>query len=284
VTPVTLSPRRKAAFMKKVIITIAPTGNVPTKKHNRHVPISPQEIAEDIFQCYQAGAVVAHIHTRDSNGNPTTDPVITADIISRVREKSDIIIQLSTGARGGSGPERGACIDLKPDMASLATGSSNFSASVNSNSPELIEHLGKKMIEHGVKPEIEAFDVAMITNIGYYLKKGAVKPPLHFNLVMNVPGSISGTPKNLLHMAEQLPQGSTFTVTGVGKAHVDMITMGALLGGNIRVGLEDVLFYSDESGELASNVMLVERAVRIVHALGREIATVQEARDMLGLP
>jgi len=147
----------------------------------------------------------------------------------------------------------------------------------------LIEYLGKKMIEKGVKPEIEAFDVGMITNIGYYLKKGAVKPPLHFNLVMNVPGSISGTPKNLLNMVEQLPQGATFTVTGVGKAHVEMITMGALLGGNIRVGLEDVLLYSDESGELAANVMLVERAVRIVHALGREIATVQEARSILGL-
>jgi 3-keto-5-aminohexanoate cleavage enzyme len=269
--------------MRKIIITIAPTGNVPTKKLNRHVPISPQEIAEDIFQCYKAGAAIAHIHTRDENGSPTTNPVITQDIMTRVKERCDIIIQLSTGARGGSGQERGVCIDLKPDMASLATGSSNFSASVNSNSPELIESLGKRMIENGVKPEIEAFDVAMITNIGYYLKKEAVKPPLHFNLVMNVPGSISGTPKNLLHMAELLPQGSTFTVTGIGRAHVDMITMGVLLGGNIRVGLEDVLLYSDESGELASNVMLVERAVRIVHALGHEVATVQEARSMLGL-
>jgi len=269
--------------MRKIIITIAPTGNVPTKKLNRHVPVSPQEITEDIFQCHKAGAAIAHIHTRDENGRPTTNPLITQDIMTRVKERCDIIIQLSTGARGGSGLERGACIDLKPDMASLATGSSNFSASVNSNSPELIEYLGKKMIENGVKPEIEAFDVAMITNIGYYLKKEAVKPPLHFNLVMNVPGSISGTPKNLLHMAELLPQGSTFTVTGIGRAHVDMITMGVLLGGNIRVGLEDLLVYSEETGELATNVMLVERAVRIVHALGHEVATVQEARSMLGL-
>lgn len=269
--------------MRKVIITIAPTGNVPSKKLNRHVPISPQEIAEDVFRCYQAGAATAHIHTRDKEEKPTTDTAITQEIIGRIKEKCDIIIQVSTGARGGSGVERGACIDLRPDMASLATGSSNFSTQVNGNPPELIEYLGKKMIENGVKPEIEAFDVAMITNIDFYIKKKAVKPPLHFNLVMNVPGSIGGTPTNLLHMAEQLPKGSTFTVTGVGRAHVDMITMGVILGGHIRVGLEDVLFYSNESEEPASNVMLVERAAKIIRILGCEVATVQEARNILGL-
>lgn len=269
--------------MRKVIITVAPTGNVPTKKDNPHVPISPREIAEDILTCFQAGAAIAHIHTRDAEGKPTTDSAITREIVERVKDKCDIIIQLSTGARGGTGPERGACIDLKPDMASLATGSSNFPAAVNSNAPELIEYLGKKMIENGVKPEIEAFDVAMITNIGYYLKRKALQPPLHFNLVMNVPGSISGTPKNLLHMVELLPPGATFTVTGIGRAHVDMITMGILLGGHIRVGLEDVLVYGDQSGRPASNLMLVERAVHIVHALGHEVASPAEARRLLGL-
>jgi 3-keto-5-aminohexanoate cleavage enzyme len=134
-----------------------------------------------------------------------------------------------------------------------------------------------------VKPEIEAFDMAMITNIGFYLKRKAVQPPLHFNLVMNVPGSISGTPKNLLHMAEQLPPEATFTVTGVGKSHVDMITMGVVLGGHMRVGLEDVLLYAGESGRLATNVMLVERAVGIIQAMGHQVATVADARRILGL-
>lgn len=269
--------------MRKVVITIAPTGNVPTKKDTPHVPITPQEIADDIFKCYQAGASVAHIHTRGEDGKPAINLKITKEIVERVKEKCDIIIQLSTGARGGSEHERGQCLDLKPEMASLATGSSNFPTSVNSNSPQLVEYLGKKMIENGVKPEIEAFDVGMITNIGYYLRNGAVKPPLHFNLVMNVPGSISGTPKNLLHMAELLPKDATFSVTGIGKAHVEMITMGIILGGNIRVGLEDLLVYNYDSGELASNLMLVERAAKIVRALGHEVATAQEAREILSL-
>ena len=270
--------------MRKVIITVAPTGNVPTKELNPHVPLSPPEIAADIFACYQAGATIAHIHTRDAEGRPTTDPAITREIIDRVRSRCDVIIQLSTGARAGSGMERVGCIDLKPEMASLATGSSNFPASVNSNPPDFIEYLGKTMIAAGVKPEIEAFDVAMITNIGFYLKRKAVQPPLHFNLVMNVPGSISGTPKNLLHMVEQLPPGATFTVTGVGKSHLDMITMGVVLGGHVRVGLEDVLFYSSQTSRLASNVMLVERAARIIRILGHEVATVDDARRILGLP
>jgi len=269
--------------MRKVIITVAPTGNVPTKKDTPYVPITPEEIAADVFKCYQAGASVAHIHTRGEDGKPAVNINITREIVERIREKCDIIIQLSTGARGGTEYERGECLELKPEMASLSTGSSNFPTSVNSNSPQLIEYLGKKMIENGVKPEIEAFDVAMITNIGFYLKNGTLKPPLQFNLVMNVPGSISGTPKNLLHMYELLPKDATFTVMGVGKAHVDMITMGIILGGNVRVGLEDVLVYSYETGELATNLMLVERAAKIIRDLGHEVATVQEARKILGL-
>ena len=188
--------------MRKVVITIAPTGNVPNKKLNPNTPITPDEIAEDIYRCYKAGASVAHIHARDREGNPSADPKIFEEIVAKVKEKCDIIIQLSTGARAGQGMERADCIDLKPDMASLATGSSNFATAVNDNPPELIKYMGKKMIENGVVPEIEAFDVGMISNIGYYVNSGAIKVPLHFNLVMNVPGSISGTPKNLLHMVE----------------------------------------------------------------------------------
>lgn len=269
--------------MRKVIITVAPTGNVPTKEDNPYVPVTPDEIAEDIYKCYLAGAAVAHIHARDENGKPTADPKVFEEIVRKVREKCDIIIQLSTGARAGKGKERGACIELKPEMASLATGSSNFPTAVNENPPELIEYLGKKMLENGVKPEIEAFDVAMITNVDYYIKKGVIKPPLHFNLVMNVPGSISGTPKNLLHMVELLPPGSTFTVTAVGKSHVDLIAMSIILGGHVRVGLEDVLLYSYEPKVPATNEMLVKRAVQIIKDLGREVATPEEARKILSL-
>jgi len=268
--------------MNKLIVTIAPTGNVPTKEENPNVPLTPDEIAEDVCRCCQEGAAIAHLHARDKNGRPTADPEVFEEIVGKIRAKCDIIIQISTGARGGKTmEERGAPLDLKPEMASLATGSSNFVAGVNANPPELIEYLCRKMLDNGIKPEIEAFDVAMISNAEFFAKKGLIKAPMHFNLVMNVPGSIKGTPKNLLHMREILPEGSTFSVTGVGNAHVQMITLGIALGGHVRVGLEDVLEYS--RGVLPSNGELVRRAVRISTAYGREIATAGEARRILGL-
>lgn len=268
---------------QKVIITVAPVGSVPTKKDNPHTPITPQEIAKDVIECYKLGASVAHIHARDKDGRPTTDKKIYREIKSLIERECNIIIQFSTGSRTGNHFERGACIDLKPEMASLSTGSSNFSDRVNINPPELIEYLAKKMYENGVVPEIEVFDISMIDNAKYYLKKGILKPPLNFNLVFNVPGSMSGNPKNLLHMVEILPENSTFSVTAIGRMQTDLITMGILLGGNIRVGLEDNLIYSYHDKTLGTNAMFVERAVRIIRELGREVAQPDEAREILQL-
>lgn len=268
--------------MDKLILTVAPTGNVPTKKDNPNVPITPDEIAEDVYQCYREGAAIAHLHARGRNGQPIADPEVFKEIIEKVRARCDIIIQISTGARGGKTmEERAAPLDLRPEMASLATGSSNFASGVNANPPELIEYLCRKMLANGIKPEIEAFDVAMISNAEFLAKKGLIKTPMHFNLVMNVPGSIKGTPRNLWHMIDILPQGSTFTVMGVGSVHIQMITLGIALGGHVRVGLEDVLEYSP--GVSASNVELVKRAVRLATEYGRQIATPDEARKILGL-
>lgn len=269
--------------MQKLMITIAPTGNVPTKADNPHVPITPAEIAEDVYQCYQAGASIAHLHARDNEGRPTADPMVFAEIIRCIKDKCDIVIQISTGARGGTSmEERAAPLALEPEMASLATGSSNFPYQINANSPELITHLCKVMLERNIKPEIECFDVAMITNGEYLANKGLLKTPMHFNLVMNVPGSVKGTPKNLFHMVEMLPDDATFSVMGVGNAHVQMVALGLALGGGVRVGLEDVLYY--KPGVYATNLMLVERVVAMAKAYGREIASPDEARDMLGLP
>ena len=268
--------------MDKVIITIAPTGNVPTKELNPYVPITPDEIAEDIYKCYEEGAAVAHIHVRDKSGNPTADPNVFKEVLDKVRSKCNVVRQISTGARGGKTyEERSAPLDLKPEMASLATGSSNFPTQVNANAPDFIEFMAKKMLDNGIKPEIEAFDVAMISNAEFLASKGVIKTPMQFNLVMNIPGSVKGTPKNLFHMIEILPKGSTWTVMGVGTAHVQMISLGIVLGGNVRVGLEDVLEYS--KGVPASNVELVKRAVRIARAYGRVPATPDEAREILGL-
>jgi 3-keto-5-aminohexanoate cleavage enzyme len=268
--------------MNKIIITVAPTGNVPTKKINPNTPITPDEIAEDIYQCYREGAAVAHIHARDENGEPTGNIEVFQEIVQKVKEKCDIIIQLSTGARGGKTyEERGACLDLKPEMASLATGSSNFATQVNSNPSDFIQYLAKIMLENNIKPEIEAFDVAMISNAEFLIEKGLLRKPVQFNLVMGVPGSIKATPKNLFHMVELLPKEVTWSVLGVGKEHLQIIGLGIVLGGNIRVGLEDVLEMSE--GVPASNIELVKRAANLAKAYGRIPATPDEARKMLGL-
>jgi|SRR5665648_127464 len=270
--------------MEKLIIAVAPTGNVPTKKMNPNTPITVREIVDNIKQCADIGASIAHIHVRDENQKPTSDRVIFKKILDLMdQEKVGIIRQLSTGARGGENNVewRGQMLDLNVQMASLATGSSNFPTSVNANSPELIEALATKMFNNGIKPEIEAFDLAMISNAKYLMKKGILKGPLHFNLVLNVQGSIEGTPKNLMYMVDSLPEGSSWTVTAIGRCHVQLITMAIAMGGHVRTGLEDIVEY--ERGIPASNAMLVERVVKIANAVGRPIATPQDVREMLSL-
>lgn len=269
---------------EKLIITVALTGNVPTKEINSNTPITVDEIVEDIIKSREAGASVAHIHVRDENGVPTCDRKLYKEVLDKLKERNcDIITQLSTGARGGGNTAewRGQMLDLNAEMASLSTGSSNFPSQVNANSFELIRELAEKMYANNIKPEIEAFDLGMIDNAAYLLKEGVLKAPLQFNLVMNVRGSVKGTPRNLLHMVESLPEGSTFTVSGIGPSQIPMLTMAILLGGHVRTGLEDTVLY--DKGVLATNQMLIERIVRITKELGREIATPDEARIILGI-
>ncbi len=264
----------------KVIVTIAPLGNVPTKDLNPYTPITIDEIVETTYRCHEAGASIVHIHARDNDGNPTTDSLIFENIIDRIKSCCNIITQVSTGARGGSTlEERSAPLCVKPEMASLATGSSNFSNSINANSPDLIKGLSQIMIDFNIKPEIEVFDASMISNAEYLEKSGLLQRPLHFNLVMNVPGSIKGTPANLFHLYNLLPENSTFTVSGIGKSHSQMINTGLSLGGNVRVGIEDVIEL--KKGQPVSNLFLVERVVGIIKAMGKEVATPDEAREIL---
>ncbi len=270
--------------MEKLIITIAPTGNVPTKELNPNTPVTVEEIVKDVKECQKIGASVAHLHVRDENAQPTSDRTIYNKLIQAIdKEKIDIIKQLSTGARGGENnlENRGQMLDLNVEMASLSTGSSNFLSSVNANSPDLINELSAKMIENNIKPEIEVFDCAMINNAEKLLKKGILKGPLHFNFVMNVPGSIKGTVKNFMHLYESLPEKSTFTVSGIGYSQIDMLTMAILMGGHVRTGLEDVLKLKDSS--VASNTTLVNQIVQIANAIGRDIATTKEAKEILSL-
>ena len=269
-------------MMEKLIITLAPTGNVPTYELNPHSALKLDQIVEDVKKCKAAGASVVHLHVRDETLTPTSSREEYKKLLEKLKDVH-MIKQLSTGARGGENTIewRGQMLDLEADMASLSTGSSNFPTSVNANDPKLIKGLAKKMLDNGLKPEIEVFDVSMINNAVYLMKKGYIKGPLHFNMVMNVPGSIKGTPKNLMFMVDSIPEGSTWSVSGIGNAQIQMITLAILLGGHVRTGLEDVLMYDADT--YATNEMLVKRVVRIAKELGREIATVEEARKILSL-
>ncbi|HBH13573.1 MAG: Uncharacterized protein XD91_1447 [Clostridiales bacterium 38_11] len=270
--------------MNKLIITIAPTGNVPTKKLNPHSPLTTDEIISDIKKCVALGASIAHIHVRDENMNPTSDRKLFKDVLDRLDEdKVNVIKQVSTGARGGENTVewRGQMLDLNAHMASLSTGSSNFPKGINANSFDLIEALASKMYANNLKPEIEVFDTAMLFNAIKLCKKGVLKAPMHFNFVMGVPGSMPGTPKNLMFLADNLPEGATWTVCGIGKAQVPIITMAIAMGGHVRTGLEDLVYYDQDV--LATNEMLVQRVVNIANAVGRDIATVEEAKEILSL-
>lgn len=271
-------------MLDKTIITIAPTGNVPTKDMNPHLPVTPREIADQIYQCWQEGAAVAHIHARDKEGKPTSDVGVYREILACLKEKSecDIIIQLSTGGRAGNSfRERGQMISLGPEMASLSTGSSNFPNKANLNDPETINYLAGEMRKYNCKPEIEVFDTAMLANALQLVKKGVLAWPLQINLVLGVPGSLPASYKNLFFLYESLPHGVSWTITAIGKDHVALSTMALALGGNVRVGLEDNIFY--EKDVHATNVSLVRRIKAIAQAMGKEIASPREARKMLGL-
>ena len=269
-------------MMKKLIVTLAPTGNVPTRETAPAAPLTPDEIVREIKDAEEMGVAVAHIHVRDENLKPTTDRSIYKTVLDKLDEAGvKLIRQLSTGARGATGLQRGAMLDLPAEMASLSTGSSNFAKGINANDFELIEALADRMYANNIKPEIEVFDASMITNAVFLQKKGVLKGPLQFNLVMNVPGSITCTPRNLQYLVDSLPEGSTWQVSGIGSSQVTLLTIAIAMGGNVRTGLEDVLTMS--KGVPATHKMLVERVLRIAEAVGRPIATADEAREYLSL-
>jgi 3-keto-5-aminohexanoate cleavage enzyme len=269
--------------MQKLIITVAPTGSVPTKKITSHVPITPEEIFETGIRCEQLGAAIIHVHARNPvDETASTDYAVFEEIHSGLKARTKLIIQISTGGRAGMAyEERNERLKLRPEMASLTTGSVNFPNSVYANSPELIEDLAADMQRLGIKPEMEIFDVSMVNNAMALVGKKLVRPPLHFDFVLGLKGALPASIENLVHLKNTIPSGATWTVAGIGPAQLPMAAYAILMGGHVRVGLEDNIYY--RKGELASNEQLVERVVQLAEVLGREIATPDEARDILAL-
>lgn len=281
---------------KKTIITAALTGAWPKKENNPAVPITPSEIADDVYAVWKAGAAIAHLHMRDDEGDGIMDQARFEETVKLVHERypeCDIILNLTTSGASFKNPAtddtRLAHItSIKPEMASFDCGSMNWMHSgLFLNTPEFLERSGKLFQETNTKPEIECFDPGMIGNAAYYIKKGVLKTPVHFQFCMGCANGIPGSVKNLLFMketAETLVGKDNFTWScfGVGHAAMDMLYAATALGGGIRVGLEDNVLY--KKGVLAeSNAQLVERAKRVIEEYGNEVATPAEAREILGI-
>ncbi len=270
--------------MEKLIITIAPTGSVPKKKDTPYLPITPDEIAETAYLCEQEGASVIHLHCRDENENPTSDYEIFQETVDKVRSRTELVIMVSTsGVAGKSDSDRAEPLRTNPELASLTTGTLNFSGRTPSiiymNSWETVTFLAREMLKRNIKPELEAFDVGFIFQGKKLVQQNLVKSPPLFQLVLGVDGGIPGTPDNLLHMIRQLPEEAIFTVAGIGRTQLDMSTLSIIQGGHVRIGLEDNIYYS--KGKLAPNEDFVARTVRIAQDLGREVATPDEVRSTL---
>ena len=281
------------ALKNKVIITAAVTGAWPKKENNPNVPMTPQEIADDVYACWKAGAAVAHLHMRDDEGNGTMDTAKFEETVNLIHTKypdCDIVLNLTTSGDIHADDEiRVAHVKkLKPEMASYDCGSMNWlNSGLFLNTPKFLTDCGLLFQELGVKPEIEAFDPGMIGNAAYYIKKGVLKTPVHFQFCMGCANGIAGSMKNLIFMKETADElvgkgNYTWSCFGVGHSAMEMLYGAVALGGGIRVGMEDNVMYA--KGQLAeSNVQFVERAAHVIREYGNEVATPAEAREMLGL-
>jgi uncharacterized protein (DUF849 family) len=253
------------------------------------VPITADEIAADVVTVAKAGAAVAHIHVRDEAGVNTMDPEIFVGVVNAVREAVkkagvDIALNLTTSGSKFTDEWRiGHLPILKPEMCSYDPGTMNWANSfVFLNAPAFLEKLGKTAQELEIKPECEIFDAGMIGNVDYYVKKGVLKTPLHYQFVLGVPGGMPGNIESLAYLLPKIQSGSTWSITGIGRSSMPM-NLAALSAGcdGLRVGLEDNINLS--KGVLATNAQLVEQAIALAKAAGREIATAAEAREILGL-
>jgi len=274
---------------KKLIISCALTGVGTTKEQAPAVPITPDEIAADVVAVAKAGAAIAHIHVRDENGKNSMETELWVRVVNKIREEMykhgvDIVLNLTTSGSAWPEDKRVAHLPiLLPEMCSYDPGTMNWANSyVFLNTPQFLERLGKMCQELQIKPELEIFDAGMLGNVEYYLKKGILKEPLHYQFVLGVPGGMPGNAETVAYMLPKLPKGSTWSITGIGRAHMPCMLIGLAEGATgLRVGLEDNVLL--DKGVPATNVQLVERAVKLARIANREIATAQEAREILGL-
>lgn len=271
---------------RPVIFAVAITGSIPRKAHNPAVPVTPEEQIESTHAAYEAGASLAHIHVRSADESSSSDPDLFARVQEGLRKHCpDMIQQFSTGGRGRDPAERGSSLSLKPDMASLATGSVNFKTIIYENEPQLIDALAEAMLEYEIKPEIEIFDLAMLYNAADLVERGLLKAPAHVQFVLGIPNALPPRRKMLEFLLSELEEvlpGATWTAAGIARHQIEMARWSLELGGHVRTGLEDNIKLDRET--LApSNAALVEQCVALCEEYDTRPATPTEAREMLGL-
>ena len=272
---------------RPTVISVAITGSLPQKANNPAVPITPEEQIESTHAAFEAGAALVHIHVRDDQGRPSSDPERFARVQEGVRKHCPgMIVQFSTGGRGRGLSERGSMLYLKPDMASLATGSVNFPTSIYENPPDFVEDLAKDMIGRGIKAEVEVFDVAMLYNAAELVKAGLLRAPAHVQFVMGLKNALPARRELLEFLVSELASvlpGATWTAAGIGRHQLTVNHWSLELGGHARTGLEDNVRFDNE--RLArSNAELVARVATLANEHGRPVASPAEARQILGLP
>lgn len=271
--------------MEKLIITAAICGAEVTKEHNPAVPYTVEEIVREAVSAYDAGAAIIHIHVREDDGTPTQSKERFNVCMAAIKkERPDVILIPSTGgAVGMTAEERLQPTELFPEMATLDCGTCNFGDEVFENTIPMIRAFGKRMIENNIKPEYECFEMGHLDTALRLAAKGEVPgAPMQFNFVLGVPGCAPATVENLVWLVKNIPAGSTWTATGIGRSAFTLAAPAIVMGGHVRVGFEDNLYLS--RGVLAkSNGELVDKVVQMAKLLGREIASPADARRILGL-
>lgn len=269
-----------------VIITVAITGAVPRKKDCPGLPVTPTEQIEETHKAYEAGASLVHIHVRNPDETPSSDPDLFAQVQEGVQKHCpDMIIQFSTGGRGRDQSARGSMLFHRPDMASLATGSTNFPVGIYENPTDFVEGLASEMLKYEIKPEVEIFDLAMLYNAANLVKKGLLLPPPHVQFVMGVPNAMPVRRTILEFLIKELNDvmpNATWTAAGIGKNQLVVNEWALELGGHVRTGLEDNIRF-DETRLAKDNAELVGRLAKMARDRGRPVATGAQARQLLGL-
>lgn len=268
--------------MQPLILTVAAVGAELTPAQTPHLPVTPAQLGRTAARCREAGASIIHVHCRNDDGTNTSDPARFAEALAAIRRESDLIVQFTTGgAIGMSAAERAAPLALAPEMATLTCGTVNFGEEIFENGFPLMRGILREMRRYGVRPELEIFDAGHLANAKRLATEGLLEFPQHFDFVLGVPGGLDASVPHLVDLVRDLPAGCTWSVAGVGRDQLPLGAVAIAMGGHVRVGLEDNIYYT--KGRLASNEELVARVARVAGELGRPVATPDEARALLGL-